>query len=141
MDSKDYSLVRDLLLTIDKKQDRLDVQVNVYRQETHARMDHLDGQMDGVKYDMTRLTEEMQRARQENTRELMMLNAKIESGFPNGDMIGHRITHEEYIEAAKKRKDATHSVFKKAMEYCVIGILSLVGLAVWQYFVAAIASS
>ena len=84
MDPKYLETMEILLRQVVDGQDRLADKVDEQRKETSERLDHLDECVDGFKIELSRLATELKQTRIDNTRELIALNTKIESGFPGG---------------------------------------------------------
>lgn len=133
MDPKYLETMEILLRQVVDGQDRLADKVDEQRKETSERLDHLDECVDGFKIELSRLATELKQTRIDNTRELIALNAKLESGFPNGDVAGHRIAHEGYMREAQRRAEYKGSVVKKLLEWSSVGVAVLIVTAVWEY--------
>lgn len=73
--------------------------------------------------------EQHQRDNEALQREIMALSAAVKTGFPDGDLDGHRRYHELLIEEALERKRMRSAVFihvAKASTWAVIvGLLAL----------------
>lgn len=138
MDPKYLETMEILLRQVVAGQNRLADKVDEQRKETSERLDHLDECVDGFKFELNKLATELKQTRIDNTRELIALNAKIESGFPNADVAGHRIAHEGLMREAQRRAEYKGSVVKKLLEWAAVGVVVLVTTAVWQYFTGSL---
>lgn len=121
---------------LDRGIDKLDARMNKLdgrMDQLDDRLDHLDKCVDGFKVELGKLTDELARTRRDTTEELTDLNAKIDSGFPNADMVSHRHAHEEMIEDAKRWHEYKGSVVKKLLEWSAVGAAVLVVTAIWEY--------
>lgn len=58
----------------------------------------------------------------------------IKSGYPGGDLEGHRLAHEVFIREAERRAKFRDAVIEKTLTALVWFALSGVALAVWNEF-------
>lgn len=58
----------------------------------------------------------------------------IKSGYPGGDLDGHRLAHEVFIREAERRAKFRDAVIEKTLTALVWFALSGVALAVWNEF-------
>lgn len=68
------------------------------------------------------------------------LHKKIESGFPDGDLVEHRKVHENYIKHAAERAALWKSVREKTVTGIVWAGLMLIGSALWEFIKATLKS-
>lgn len=68
------------------------------------------------------------------------LHKKIDSGFPDGDLVEHRKVHENYIKQAAERAALWKSVREKTVTGIVWAGLMLIGSALWEFIQATLKS-
>ena len=66
------------------------------------------------------------------------LEKTIESAFPDGDLDGHRRSHETVIAAANDRASMWKAVREKTVSGGVYAALGLLIMAIWEYFKAEV---
>ena len=62
------------------------------------------------------------------------LEALIRSGFPDGDIEGHRRAHEEVIKAAQEWKNLRHAVLEKILTTGIWSAVVLLAAILWNHF-------
>lgn len=60
------------------------------------------------------------------------LKAYIATGYPDGDPVGHRLSHEKEIRGAARWEQIKTSVAEKLLTGGVWGLLAFLGLAAWE---------
>ena len=69
------------------------------------------------------------------------LHKKIDSGFPDGDLVEHRKVHENYIKQVAERAALWKSVREKTVTGIVWAGLMLIGSALWEFIKATLKSA
>lgn len=64
--------------------------------------------------------------------------AMFTHAFPEGDPDGHRVAHEAWIRRAEAQADFWEKLRGSVFTWGVVGLLGVLGLALWQYFLGRI---
>lgn len=115
MNTGDFSLVKELLINIDKKQDKLAERIQTVREETALRLDHLDGCIDSVR----------DAVNESNTR-LQRMIEDVADAIPNRDYAGHKLAHTTEMQDASTAKELKLEAKKTLIRW----LLPIVMLAV-----------
>jgi hypothetical protein len=80
---------------------------------------------------------------QESQAEKLSAHIKAEEAmfthaFPDGDPDGHRVAHEAWIRRAEAQADFWEKLRGSVFTWGVVGLLGVLGLALWQYFLGRI---
>lgn len=70
-----------------------------------------------------------------------VLDEKLKTGFPYGDLIEHRKVHENYIKHAAERAALWKSVRERTVTGIVWAGLMLIGSALWEFIKATLKSA
>lgn len=123
MNQGEFSLVKELLLKIDNKQDKLSEKVEDVRGETAKRLDHLDECIDNVR-DVVR----------ESNARLQAMIEDVADAIPDRDYIGHRIAHTKKMADASDAHQLKLEAKKTAIRWGLPAALGFIGLALWEAF-------
>jgi hypothetical protein len=63
-----------------------------------------------------------------------IMDAKMKSAFPNGDLDGHRVAHEAAIKAALDRADYWHKMLFEVTKYGLFGVQGWLTYVAWTSF-------
>ena len=63
-----------------------------------------------------------------------VIEARMKSAFPNGDLDGHRVAHEAAIQAALDRAEFWKKLLFEVTKYGVFGVVGWLAYVVWQAF-------
>ena len=63
-----------------------------------------------------------------------IMDEKMRSAFPNGDLAGHRVAHEAAIQAALDRAEFWRKMSFEITKYGLFGVLGWLAYVAWQAF-------
>lgn len=121
MTEGEFSFVKELLVNIDKKQDRLTEKVEEIRDETSKRLDHLDGCIDNVR-DVVK----------ESNARLQAMIEDVADAIPNRDYYGHRMAHTVEMKQASTKQELILEAKKTLIRWILPIVLVFVAMAIFD---------